>query len=115
MVSPSPEPRAAQHEKIHVTVVVVVSLNDVQPANLPDQTRFFGAIRERAVSVVVEVSQLPAYAGVRNDQIQISVPIEVVHDRAPSQAVDVQSRVAGEVVEPADVIIGLERLRRDQE
>src|SRR4029077_12926983 len=47
-------PSATQHKNVGTAIVVVVSLDHVQPAQLVRQTGLGGLLGERAVSIVVE-------------------------------------------------------------
>lgn len=72
-----PQPRTPEDEYIRVAVVVVVSLNEVQPAGQALESGRLGPVLERTVPAVLEVPNLLVQAPGGDQHVQVSVSIEV--------------------------------------
>src|SRR6185369_14157712 len=108
-------PPAAQHQRVHPAVVVVVGLDEVQAARLAQQAGGGGAVLEGAVAPVVEQPHLVVEADGRGHEVEVPVVVEVVEDGAAGEAQHVQAGGAGHVGEAGQRGLGGEGGGRDQE
>src|SRR5688500_5369305 len=53
------QPGSTQNKHVDEPVIVIISLNQIQPAGKPPQSRSVGQISEAAIAVIVEKTQLP--------------------------------------------------------
>ena len=113
MGSRSFQPRPAQHQYIGISVVIVVSVNQVQPTDDSSQTYRRRAVRERAVSIVPEKSDLVSQPPGGYHQIQQTVSIEVFHHATAGKAHNVEPGRWRRVPESPDIVIGIKCLRGD--
>ena len=108
-------PATAQHQDIQAAVIVVIGLDDVEPAQLGGQPRLRAAVAKRAVPVVVEEMHGRAKIPVGGDDVEQTVVIEVVDDQAAGFREDgVESGARRRVGKAANVFRGCESRRRQQ-
>src|SRR5205085_7988060 len=84
-------PGAAKNEHIRETVVVVIRLHDVQPANFANEAGLGGAISERAIAVVMEQAKLFLHVPTRDHEVEITVAIEIFQDHSAGPAEEFES------------------------
>ena len=97
-----PQPPPAQDQQIHVPVVVVVGLQQVDAAQQPAQSGFPGPVGKGTVPLVDEEAHLPRRVPGGNDQVQGAVVVEVVGAGAAGQIEGVQSQVGRDVEKPGE-------------
>ena len=109
----APQPRAAQHERVDVAVVVVVGLAHVQAAGDAEEVRRLGRVLERAVALVPEELRLADRVGGGDQEVDPVVAVEVVGHDAAVQAERVEPERGRDVLEARERLLGLEHARRD--
>jgi hypothetical protein len=108
------EPRAPQDKDVHQAVVVVVARDQVEAADLALEPCLLGALREGAVAVVAEHSQLLVDAPGGDHQVKEPVVVEILQHDAPREPADVEPHVGGDVREASDVMFRREESRVQQ-
>ena len=107
------EPGAAQNEHIRVTVVVVVPGDEVEPSELIRSVRCVRTVLELAVAGVVVVVQRLALVEARGQDVEVSVAVEIVDQRAAAEVERVDSHLRCDVTEALDFAFGREALGSD--
>ena len=107
-------PPAAQHEDVLAAVVVVVGLNQVQPAQLTVEPGCGRSLGERAIPVVAEVVQGSATVEVGGDDVVAPGAGEIIDDDTSGRGYDIQAGLRSHVAETPDVFRRHERCRRNQ-
>jgi len=106
-------PAAAQHQHVGETIVVVIGLQDVQPAQFSRQARFLGALRECAVAIVPEETQRTAPIHRRTHDVEQTVPVKILRDAAAGQVIHGDTGRPCHFPKPWKGILGLEPPRID--
>ena len=109
-----PQPGAAQDENVQVAVVVVVGVDQVEPAGQPDQARLLRALGEGPVPVVVEEPELAPQVPGGDHEVEEPVAVQVLQDDPARQAAQVEADLGRNVGEAADVRLRREMRRADQ-
>ena len=97
-------PTSAQHEDVHAAIVVVVSLDYVRAGGYLGESRGFAAVGERAVSIVMEIKQVPTYVVARGHYVEEPAILEVFNDDPARHLESVQPRVVGHVHKTANAL-----------
>ncbi len=92
-------PSSAQHENVLASIVVVISLDEVQAACLTGEPRFRGLIGESSISVVMEVVHRLAKVPIRCGDVQQAVILEIVDNYTGSHGEQFQSCLGSHVGE----------------
>ncbi len=108
------EPSAAQHEDIGMAVVVVVGVEQVEPADLAVEPRFVHPLGEGPVPVVVVEPHPVAQPERRAEDVDEAVAVEVLGDGATGERDRIDATRMGDVGKAADVGVRRECRRRDQ-
>ena len=107
-------PRPAQYEQVHASVVVVIGLNQVQPAQLTGQSRLRRVVRKCTVSIVVKESQRLAHVVAGHHNVQQAVILEIVYNHAARHRSEIQSRCGRYIRELPEIFPARKNGRRDQ-
>ena len=114
MPAGAPGPGTPQHQGVDEAVVVVVCLNQVQPAVNPLESGFLRGVGEGPVGAVAEEPQLSARIPVGDEQVEVIVIVEVVGDHSSGKAEGVDPEPGGDVQQPREILFRPERLQRNQ-
>jgi len=104
------EPGAAEDEDIDEAVVVVVGLDQVEPAGEAEEAGFGGALGEGGVAVVDEEPELAGGTPGGGEDVEEAVVVEVVENDAAGEFIDIDAEGGGDVGEAFDVVVGFEGL-----
>ena len=98
---------AGANVEVQPSVVVIVGLNQIESAGLSDQTGLAGSLHEGGIPEIHEVTQRIMCSPGANHQIKIPGVIEILHDHAPCEIVQVQPKLPGDVRKTRQRVIGL--------
>ena len=89
-------------------------MHEIQSSDDAAQTGVIRTLDEPSLAVVLEVLQLVHQEPAGEDHVQVSVTIEVVHDRATRMSHRIQPDIGSPIVEPPHFVLGGERPGLDQ-
>ncbi len=100
MASPGAEPGAAEHEKVQVAIVVVVSLHEVEAAEEPLQSAAFGLVFKGFPGGADEQSKLTAWLPGGAQHVKVAIVVEIVDDHSSRAVETVEAEPGSHVLEP---------------
>ena len=107
-------PSAPQNQDVRISIVVVIGLDHVQATKQSFEPCLARVLGEAAILVVDEQSNLAGRIESRDEQIQVTIRVEVLGDDATSKAERVDRRSRGDVSESGERLLGRELVGRDQ-
>ena len=96
------EPAAAEDEDVRVAVVVVVGVDEVEPAQEALEPRLGRPVDEAARAIALEVAEGVQQAAGRRHHVRQAVAVEVIDDGAPGERDRVQTHPRGHVLEAGE-------------
>ena len=100
MASPGAQPGAAEHEKIQVAVVVVVSLHEVEAAEEALQSAALGLVFKGFSSGADEQAKLTAWFPGGAQHVKVAVVVEIIDDDSSRAVETVEAQPGRHVLEP---------------
>ena len=107
-------PATAQNQYVRIAVVVVVGLDNLQPADDPGQAGCCGPFCKGPIAEVGKIADLVVEAPRRGHDIQMAIAVEVVHDAAAGHGDQIQSQRRCHIGEALDIVVGDKNLGRDE-
>src|SRR5580658_3549612 len=76
------EPGTPHYENVQVSIVVVIGLDAIEPAELLHQPRGFGSVLESPVALIPVKHHRFSRVHRGENQVEQAIVVEIIHDRA---------------------------------